>query len=116
MDCIALVVGILADALDVPVSTEVPADRPSRLVTVSLDGMQDDGFLMSPRIGVTCWGMSDMDAHGMALAVVEELRTAAETHPYLSAVQLETLSRDTWTATGQARYFAELTLTINTDE
>lgn len=116
MDCIALVVGILADALDVPVSTEVPADRPSRLVTVALDGMQGDGYLLLSQVGLTCWGMSDMDAHGMALASVEALRTAAETHPYLSAVQLETMSRDTWTATGQARYFAELTLVINTDE
>ena len=46
----------------------------------------------------------------------DALREEALTHPYLSAAQLETLSRDEWTSTGQARYFARLQLTINTDE
>ena len=117
MDPIAMTVSILSDALpEVPVQTEVPESRPDRMVTVSLDGGTGDAFIMRPRIGLTCWGRSDMDANGIAVACIEALAGAAEVHPYLSHVALESLARDEWTRTGAARYFAQLDLTINTDE
>lgn len=114
MDDIALVVGILADALQVPVSTEIPPTRPKRLVMVALSGDLSDEFIHRPRIMLTCWGESDADAHGLAMSAWHALADAASTHDLLSYVALETMSRDEWTSTGQARYLVQLDLTINT--
>lgn len=119
MNPISVTVEILKDAFPgVRVSTEVPMerDRPDRLVSVALEGMESDGLIGRARIGVTCWGRSDRDAFGMAIAAADALRDAALDHPYLSAAQLETLARDEWTANGQGRYYAAMALTLNTDE
>lgn len=123
VDPIQLTVEVVADALQtVPVSTEVPftaahpSEQPQRYVVVTLEGLQDDGFIALANVSLTVWGLSDRDAFGMATAAADALREEALTHPYLSAAQLETLTRDEWTATGQARYFARMQLTINTNE
>lgn len=116
MDPTELVVGILSDALAVPVSTDIPAERPDRLVLVDLTGDQSDELILRPRYALTCWGVSDKDAHGIAMSAVDALRDSAWDHPYLSAVQLETMSREEWSRNGQSRYVAEVDLVINTDE
>ena len=116
MDATELVVGILTDALDVPVSTDIPRDRPERLVLVDLSGDQSTPYLLMPRFDLTCWGTSDKDAHGIALSAVQALQEASLDHPYLSAVQLETLSREEWSRNGQGRYLAVIQCAINTDE
>lgn len=117
IDPIELTVGVVAEALPgVPVSTEVPQARPDRLVVVTLEGMRDDGFLTTANMGLTVWGTSDRDAAGMTWAALDALRDESLTHPYLSAAQLESMSRDEWTSTGQARYYARTQLIINTDE
>lgn len=116
MDPIKLVKDIITEVLDVPVSTEIPPDRPDRLVVVSLDGNQSTPFVLRPRIGLTCWGSSDMDAMGIATSAVDALWDAALDHPYLSACELETMSRQEWGRNGRSRYLAEVNLTINTDE
>lgn len=113
MDTTEIVVGVLRDALQVPVSTEIPSQRPDRQVTVDLSGGSADPFLNTPRYQLMCWGQSEIDAHGIALACVEALWTAAEEHPLLSACQLVSMARDEWTATGQARYLVTVDLTIN---
>lgn len=113
MDNIALVVGILQDALNVPVSTEIPAQRPTRFVNVSLTADQSDEFLRRPTVSLTVWGRTDADAHGLALSAWHALTDAAQTHDLLSSADLQTMSRDEWTATGQARYLVEIDLTIN---
>lgn len=116
MDPIALTVSILSEALPtVPVQTEVPEDRPDRMVVVSLDGGTGDGFILRPRIGLTCWGRTDMDANGIATACISALSDAALDHPYLSHVALETISREEWGRNGHSRYLVELDLTINTN-
>lgn len=114
MDDIALVVGILADSLDVPVSTEIPPERPERLITVSLISDSSDMLIHRPSMALTVWGASDKDAHGLAVSAYHALATAAQTHPKLSSAQLETMSRDEWTRDGQARYLCEVSFTINT--
>lgn len=116
IDPIALVVGILADALDVPVSTEVPRERPDRLVTVDLAGDHSTPYVLQPRYQILCWGRSDQEAHAMARACLDALWAAADEHPYLSSCQLESMARDEWTSTGQGRYLLVVDLTINTDE
>lgn len=116
MDDIALVVDVLSDSTalaGVPVSTEIPATRPSRMVTVSLMGDVSAELMRRPRVMLTVWGTSDLDAHGLAVTAVHELADAAQTHDLLSHVSLESMSRDEWAANGQARYVAQLDLTIN---
>lgn len=113
-DDIALVVGILKTALpNVTVSTEIPASRPSRYVNVALSADQSDMFLKRPTVALTVWGITDADAHGLALSALHALTDAAQTHDLLSSADLQTMSRDEWTNTGQARYLVEIDLTIN---
>lgn len=118
MDPNALMVDLLADALDgVKVSTEMPTNRPqTSYVGVYRNGGYEGPFLLQPRYDLVCWSDSDKNAYSLAMSAVEALWAAAETHPYLSACQLETLSRDGWSKTGQARYVATVSLLINTDE
>jgi hypothetical protein len=114
MDPLLIVLPIIEEAYDdVPVTTEVPRDRPERLVVVTRAGGSTDGFVATPLIGVTCWGRDDHDAQTMARYGFDALAEAAEEHPNLFSADLLSLSRDEWTATGQARYYAEITLTIN---
>ena len=54
MDCIGLVRDILADELAVPVATDMPKDRPTRMVMVDLEGDASDEFILRPRIAITC--------------------------------------------------------------
>lgn len=116
LDSTELCVSILGAALDVPVSTDVPESRPTRFVLVDLSGYQFDGFIHDARYMLTCWGSSDRDAKGIAFSAVQALQEASETHPYLSACFLETMSREEWSKTGQSRYLVEVDLIINTDE
>lgn len=115
-DATTIVLDVLREALTVRVTTDMPKDRPDRLVLVDLTGDQSDRFILRPRYALTCWGESDHDAHSIAMSAVCALQEAALDHPYLSSCDLETMSREEWSRTGQSRYMAEVTLTINTDE
>lgn len=117
MDDIKLVVGILKDAtslLGVPISTEIPPTRPKRYIAVALIGDMSDPLIHRVKFLLTVWGESDLDAHGLAVSAWHALTDAAQDHDTLSHVSLESMSRDEWTATGQARYIVQLDLTINT--
>lgn len=118
MDPIELTVDILKENVLATVSTEMPKDRerPARYVMVGLDGDVSTPLLLRPRLALTCWGTSDRDANQLAISAIEALRDAALDHPYLSACDLETLSREEWSRNGQSRYLAIIELTINTDE
>lgn len=117
---VTIAVTVLAEALAVPVGTDMPSDqehrRTERYVMVSLDGDGSDPFLLRPTIALTCWGASDHDAHGIALSAIDALRDAALDHDLLSAVELDSISREEWSRNGQSRYLALVGLYINTDE
>ena len=115
MDPIALVRGLLTETLAAPVLTDIPKDRPPRMVMVDLESDGSDEFILRPRIALTCWGTTDRDAHGLAVSAVQALQDAALDHAYLSAAQLETMSREEWSRNGQSRYIAIVELVINTD-
>lgn len=116
MDGVELAVSILNDSLDVPVGTDMPRERPQQFVLVDLEGDDSTLHLLRPRLALTCWGNTDRDAHSIAISAVEALQDAAEDHPYLFDVELETMSREEWTRNGHGRYLAVVILTINTDE
>ncbi len=115
MNPITLVVGILQDALDVQVLTEMPEDRPGSCVMVSLEGDSSTEVLLRPTIALTCWAASDKAAHELALSAMQALQEEALDHPYLSSIGLESLSREQWSRNGQSRYLAILDMTINVD-
>lgn len=116
IDTTEIVVGILADALDVPVSTDIPMRRPERLVMVSLEAEESDGFLLRPTYSLMCWGLTDMDARGIAVSALHALSEAAETHAWLSSVAMDNMARDEWSGNGQARYALTVRMVFNTDE
>lgn len=117
LDTTEIVVGILADALDCPVSTEIPPQRPDRAVTVMLESdAGTDIFFLRPTYSITCWGLSDIDAKRIAMAAFYALTDAALTHKWLSSVRMDNLTRDLWTGTGQARYVLTFETLFNTDE
>lgn len=113
MGDIELVVGILQEALGVPVTTEIQPDRPDRCVQVTLGTEDSDMFIRRPTVNLTVWGRTDMDARSLAESAYYALAEAAQDHPLLSHAALESCSRDEWTRDGHARYFSEIELTIN---
>lgn len=121
MDTTDLIIAALTDALDgIPVSTELPytanmpQGKPQRYVTVSLEADQSTEFLLQPTYSLTCWGLTDKEAKGIALSCMDALYAASETHPYLSACRLQSLSRDGWGPTAPPRYIALVELIVNT--
>ena len=116
IDTTSYVVGVLSDALDVSVQTDIPPERPKRLVMVSQEGDQSDMFLLRPSYAITCWGMSDVDARGIAISALHALTDDALDSKWLSSVDLDGLVRDEWTGTGQARYVMSLSFVFNYDE
>lgn len=117
MNATDLVIEILQQALTVPVLTDLPRDEhwPSRCVMVDLSGDQSDEFILRPQYDLTCWGTSDRDAQVLAFSAAQAINDAAPDHPYLSACQLESVSREEWSRNGQGRYRAIVALVINTD-
>lgn len=116
LDTTAYVVAALKDALDVEVSTEIPQDRPRRLIMVAQVMDESDEFLLRPFYELTCWGQSDRDARNIALSALHALADDAKTSDWLSSIEMGGLLRDEWTKTGQARYVMSLSLVFNTDE
>lgn len=113
MDAVAINVECLAAALAVPVRTEIPKDRPQRMVCVSRSGGTSDDCFDYPEITLLCWGISDADASGLAISATHALAEAAELHPLLSSSEVDTISRDEWAATGASRYRVVLFQVIN---
>lgn len=113
MNATAINVAILSDALDVPVTTQVPKDRPERMVCVSRSGGTMDEFFDRPEITLICWGSTDAEASGLAISAIHALSEAAQTHDLLSSSDLDSMSRDSWSATGEARYRVVLQQVIN---
>ena len=116
MNPIELTVGLLAEALDTHVSTEVPQERPERMVVVTLEDDRSDEFILRPVVGLICFGTSDLDAHNLSIAAIAALRMAAYDHPYLSAAQLDNRESDRWGRTGEGICTCLVALTINSDE
>lgn len=113
-NAVAKVIGILSDAFDCPVSSEMPSDgvRP-QFINVSLVADESTEFLSLPTIELLVWAGSDAEASSMCLDCFDALCAAAETDDYLSSVAMNTMSRDTWANTGHARYRLDVDLTIN---
>lgn len=114
MDAIAVNVAVLAAALpDVDVCTEVPPDRPGRMVVVERTGGAMDTCFDYPEITLTCWGATDQEASALAVAAARALFEAAQTHPLLSSSDMESKSGDDWPQDGTPRHRVVLQQVIN---
>lgn len=105
------VIGFLKTNLTVPVSANVPKDRPSRFVTVERTGGPLDTFRDLPQFAVQTWGTSTADASSLA----DEVRVLL---PHL--IELTDVARVQVSSTynfpdpesGQARYQTLVGLTV----
>lgn len=113
MDAVAINVATLKAALDVPVSSEIPIERPERMVCVQRSGGPRDECFDYPEITLLCWGATDAEASGLAISAAHALSEAAESHPLLSSSEMDTMSRDEWSTNGAARYRVVIQQVIN---
>lgn len=65
------VVSYLSGRLSVPVATEVPEERPERMLAVGVAGGESDGFTETLRLALDAWGQSDLEAHTLLNEALE---------------------------------------------
>lgn len=113
-NAVAKVIGILSEKFDCPVSSEMPQDGiKSRFINVSLIGDESTQFLSLPTVELLVWAESDAAASSLCLDCFDALCEAAVEDEYLSHVTMNTMTRDSWTNNGHARYRLDVDLTIN---
>ena len=93
MDVIAEIITYLKQTINVPVSSEVPATRPARFVTVGRVGGQDVELLSNPRVDIDAWGSSDLDASTIGEQVKAAIFALAHTSGLISDVSRSTYYR-----------------------
>lgn len=110
-------VSVLSDAFPkIPVSTEVPQQRPKgRFILLTQTACSIKDFLAKAQMTIAVWGESDADAYALAIDVMHALNETAGLPGNLSDVEMINMARDEWAATGQARWMLQVLLTINTD-
>lgn len=98
----------------IPVTSELPFERPEPpMIQISRTGGEEAEFLSKPVMQMLCWGGDDPGAQALCMDAVHALKEAAEGDDALSAVDCQSMSRDEWAPTGEARYRAQLKLVIN---
>lgn len=71
----------LAAKLSVPVHVSVPADRPSRFITVERDGGAWNSPITDiPSVTFTAWGTSRSDAYALCAQMDEAIRESTSEH------------------------------------
>ncbi|BDC91398.1 hypothetical protein AAK684_03355 [Leptogranulimonas caecicola] len=115
IDAIAIVKEALkAHVPEVPFSTVLPDPAPTSAHVLGwVQSATDTDFLYRPQVALVCWGTSDASAMALAMDCARAVELAAQTHPRLSAASVASLSRDTFTPGGCARYRLLLNLIIN---
>ena len=68
-DIVSFVIERIADATGLPVSCEVPANRPNRFVTVYRDGGGRREHVDNPTFTIQTWDITDAGAYLLALQV-----------------------------------------------
>ena len=93
MDVIAEIITYLKSNMNVPVSSEVPATRPSRFVTVGRVGGSEVELLANPRIDIDAWGTSDLDAATLGETVKTLMWGLAHSSGLISNISRSTFYR-----------------------
>ncbi|NEG54758.1 hypothetical protein [Bifidobacterium platyrrhinorum] len=77
----------------IPVSTDVPPQRPERFVTVERVGGDETPFTDHPMLAIQCWGTSRMQASFLAQRVKTLLERATRI-PAVARVRIESTLND----------------------
>lgn len=64
--------------LDVPVSSQVPANRPDEFITIERTGGAYSLGKDSPNLAIQAWSTTDAKAYSLALAAAEVVRNMRE--------------------------------------
>ena len=76
------------ELMGIPVSTDVPAQRPERFVTVERVGGDETPFVDHPLLAVQCWDASRVEASFLAQRVKPLLERATRI-PAVARVRIE---------------------------
>ena len=82
-------VDFLSDALDVPVSGDIPDAMPESFVTLEQTGSRTENYLYHPTLAVQSWASSRADASALNEKVKAAMARAIE-QPQISRCQLDT--------------------------
>lgn len=88
---VALVTYLNGCGLGAPASTQVPAKRPARFVTVERVGGGVGRFEDRPAFAVQCWGESREDAEALAMSTARALRDARGHIPCMKRITVDSL-------------------------
>ncbi|MGE8691837.1 hypothetical protein [Bifidobacterium bifidum] len=99
----------------IPASTDVPAARPERFVTVERVGGAETPFLDKPLMAVQCWAATRMQASNLAQTVKHALERAWLL-PQVAAVRIEsTVNHPLGESTPRYQITVELTVHKQSD-
>lgn len=112
MDAEVLVRQWLADHLSVPVSTDVPATRPTEFVTVERVGGGWSDVRDLALIVVLAWSTSRTKAGTLAHTVADSLMQAAIESPSIANVSIESIINTPDLSSEQARFQVTAQVTV----
>lgn len=116
MNAETLIVQYLSCRLDVPVSTDVPPERPARFVTVERTGGTETRFASRPMLAVQAWGGTRTECGNLAHRVRALLMQATS---LTEVADVQILSLSNYPDPGppaSTRYQVVCQLTIQTSE
>lgn len=94
----------LASQLSVPVSTEVPANRPAEFVTVERSGGPITDVRDKALLTIECWSTSRTNAGTLAHTVCDSLIAGSISHPQIASADINSIVNNPDPASGQARF------------
>jgi hypothetical protein len=94
-----------------PASTNIPAKRPKRFITVERVGGVKEKHRDLPLVAIQVWDESRWAASEKALEVAEVTRALALTHPRIARVEISSIYNNPDPATEHARFQINAQLT-----
>ena len=96
----------LRDALDIPVYTEIPADKPTRYVALEKTGSSLSNHFWTSMYAIQSYGTSLLDAAQINQQVIAAMLAAPDTVDDITRVDLNSDYNYTEPGTAQYRYQA----------
>lgn len=115
MDFMKALVKALKAELGVPVSTDVPSERPAEFVTLERTGGQVTMWSDEPSISIRCWAASDAAAYSLASRVCGYINDGARIRrdlPMLAKAEVGSAYRNDDMASGQNRHQVNAYFTV----
>lgn len=104
-ELLAAVIAHVYSVLEIPVSSEVPAEKPSAFVTIGPSGGTFDRFVQQPLYSVSAYAGSDAEAAALLRDACDAMLTLPDALDLVCQSSVQTTYRDDledmsgWTAT-----------------